>query len=138
MQLGRSTAGRRSEALGAKMLREIKETSQNPGEPRRRWFSGSTMDLYIWQNEEDEIVSYQLTYDKPHAEKALVWKKDKGFSHLGVDDGQNPGKHPGSPLFVEDGILVPSKIISGIMKYGDELDPTIKEFIVSGIEEHFG
>ena len=120
------------------MLREFMETSQKSGEPKRRWFSGSTMDLFIWQNEEDEIVSYQLTYDKPHAEKALVWNKDEGFSHLGVEDGQNPGKHPGSPLFVEDGIMNPLKILSNLNKYGDEIDPVVKEFIATGIEEHFG
>ncbi len=53
-------------ALGASMLREIEETSQKRGEPKRRWFSGSEMDLFVWLNEDDEIVSYQLTYDKPH------------------------------------------------------------------------
>ena len=94
------------------MLREIKKTSQKAGEPKRRWFSGSEMDLFLWLNEEGEIVSFQLTYDKPNSEKALLWNEEEGYSHLGVDDGLKPGKHPGSPLFVEDGVIDPSKIIS--------------------------
>ena len=119
------------------MLREIKETSQRRGEPKRRWFSGSEMDLFVWLNEEEEIVSYQLTYDKPLAEKALIWNEEEGFSHLGVDDGLNPGKHPGSPLFVEDGKMSPAKIISKLMKNAGEFDSMIKSFIISGIEERF-
>lgn len=119
------------------MLREIMETSQKPGEPKKRWFTSSTMDVFVWFSDHDEIVSYQFTYNKPGDEKAIVWSKEKGFSHLGVDDGANPGKHPGSPLFVADGTLNPRKIITMLQKDEGELTPWIKDFIVSGIEEHF-
>ncbi len=119
------------------MLREIKETSQKTGEPKKRWFTSLSMDLFIWLNEEGEIISYQLTYDKPHDEKALTWSKEKGFTHLGVDDGTCSGKHPGSPLLVKDGVIEPTKIITMLKKDTGELKPWIKNFIVSGIEEHF-
>jgi hypothetical protein len=119
------------------MLREIKKTSQRRGEPKRRWFSGSEIDLYVWVNEDNEIVSYQLTYNKLHAEKALVWNVTEGFSHLGVDDQLHPGKHPGSPLLVEDDVLSPAGMIAQLDKYAGEIDPSIKDFIVSGIKEHF-
>ena len=56
------------------MLREIKEVSQKSGEPDRRWYSSAGMDLFVWTNQDEEVVSYQLTYDKPHNEKALTWK----------------------------------------------------------------
>ncbi len=120
------------------MLREIKKISQKRGQPRRRWFADSEVDLFVWLDDQDEIVSYQLTYDKPHAEKALLWDKETGFSHLGVDDGFNPGKHPGSPLFVEDGSVKPAKIIAIIEKHAGELDPAIKSFIITGIEDRLG
>jgi len=61
------------------MLREIQEVSQNSGEPDRRWFSSTSMDLLVWVNQDEEIVSYQPTYDKPHTEKALTRKKVKVF-----------------------------------------------------------
>ncbi len=118
------------------MLREIKETSQKKGEPKKRWFTSLSMDLFVWLNDEDEIISYQLTYNKPHKEKALTWSKEKGFAHLGVDDGTRSGKHPGSPLLVKDGVIKPDKIISMLRKDSGELKSWIKNFIVSGIEEH--
>jgi len=119
------------------MLREIKETSQKRGEPKKRWFSSLSMDLYIWLNDDDEILSYHLTYNKPNDEKALTWSKEHRFSHLGVDGGARPGKHPASPLLVEDGVFEPSKIISILKENSGELEPSIVNFIVSGIEGYF-
>ncbi len=95
------------------------------------------MDLFVWLDDNDEIVSYQLTYDKPNDEKALLWKKQTGFSHLGVDDGARPGKHPASPLLVEDGAFVPDRIVSALKDDRGELTRRIKNFVVSGIETYF-
>ena len=119
------------------MLREIKKVSQKRDEPRRRWFTSQDIDLFVWLNNHDEVVSYHLTYNRPHDEKALVWSKEKGFTHLGVDDGSRPGKHPGSPLLVQDGVINPIKIVSMIKKNSGELGPSIEDFIISGIEKHF-
>ena len=117
------------------MLREIKGINQKQGEPRKRWFASLSMDVFVWLDEEDEISSYQLTYNKPHNEKALTWSKDKGFAHMSVDDGTRPGKHPGSPLLVKDGLFEPEKLISILRKETGELKLWIKNFIISGIEE---
>ena len=128
---------RLKQALAGKMLREIKSVSQKRGEPRKRWFSSPSMDLFVWFDTDDTILSYQFTYDKPHNEKALIWSEKEGHSHLGVDDGSRSGKHPGSPLLVPDGVASPYKIISMIRVNAGELDPSIQSFIVSGIEEQF-
>ena len=119
------------------MLREILETKQKPGEPRKRWFASLDMDLFVWFDEANEIISYQLTYDKPHGEKALVWSKENGFSHHGVDDGSRPGKYPRSPLFVDDGLVVPARIISLLKNDGGDLEPSIEAFIVAGVRANF-
>ena len=119
------------------MLREIKETNQKRGELKKRWFTSLSMDVFVWFNDDGEITSYQFTYNKPHDEKALVWSKGKGFSHLGVDDGAHPGRHPGSPIFVKDGVVSPTKIISMLNEDKGDLKPWIKNFIVSGIKGHF-
>ena len=95
------------------------------------------MDVFVWFNDDDEIISYQFTYNKPQDEKALVWSKEKGFSHLSVDDGAHPGKHPGSPIFVADGAVSPTKLISMLDEDEGDLEPQIKRFIISGIERHF-
>jgi hypothetical protein len=57
--------------------------------------------------------------------------------HLGVDDGSRPGKHPGSPLLVTDGRLVPGKLISLLETEAGDLDPWIRDFIIDGIETGF-
>lgn len=119
------------------MLREIKEMNQKRGEPKKRWFTSLSMDIFVWLNDDDEIISYQLAYNKPHDEKALLWSKEKGYSHLAVDDGSHPGKHPGSPLLVADGLVEPDQILSMLKEDKGELTPWIKNFIVSGIEEYF-
>ena len=119
------------------MLREIKETGQRRGERKKRWFSNSNMDLFIWFDDDDEIVSYQLTYDKPNAEKALTWSAEHGFSHTGVDDGTRPGKHPGSPLLVANGAFEAAKILALLKENSGELHPSVTNFIVLGIEEYF-
>jgi hypothetical protein len=117
------------------MLREITKVSQKRDEPRKRWFSSHSMDLFIWFDGDDRIVSFQFTYDKPHDEKALTWSREEGLAHMGVDDGSRSGKHPGSPLFVLDGAVSPGKIISMLLENAGELDPSIENFIVSCIEE---
>ena len=119
------------------MLREIKKTSQKPDEPRKRWFSGPEMDLFIWFDPADEILSYQLSYNKLHGERVLTWKRGHGFDHLGVDEGARPGKHPASPLLVKDGALVPSTVVSLLERDASELDPEIRHFIISGIQASF-
>ena len=119
------------------MLREIAEARQKINEPKKRWFSSLSMDLFIWLNPDDEIISYHLTYNKPYDEKALVWSEEKGFSHFGVDEGDRPGKHPGSPLLVGGGAVSPRKIIAMLKKNAGELEPAVKDFIVSGIEERY-
>lgn len=119
------------------MFREVSQTSQKHDEPIKRWFASLKMDLFVWINGNEEIVSYHLTYNKPHDEKALTWDKESGFSHLGVDDGARPGKYPCSPLLVADGVFNPSRIISMLSKDKGDVTPWIKDFIVSGIEGNF-
>ena len=118
------------------MLREIKNVSKKRDEPKKRWFSSPDMDLFIWFDSDDSIVSYQFTYDKPNNEKALIWSAEEGLSHMEVDDGSRPGKHPGRPLIVADGVVKPYKIISMIQNNAGELDASIKNFIVAGIEAY--
>lgn len=117
------------------MLREITNTKQSRNEPKKRWFSSSNMDLFVWFNDDGEIISYHLTYDKLHDEKALTWSEEKGFLHLDVDDGRRPGKHPGSPLLVQDGAIEPKKIVAMLKQNGAQLESSIMNFIISGIEE---
>ena len=119
------------------MFREISGVKQIPGEPCRRWFSCEAMDLFVWTDESGEVVSYQLSYDKPHPEKALSWSAERGFSHDDVDDGSRPGRHPGSPILVTDGEFAARRVLAMFQANADQLENDLQEFIVSGISRHF-
>jgi hypothetical protein len=91
------------------MLREIPETRQIRGEPRRRWFNSAGMDLYVWYDGDGEPLGFQLCYGKPDAERAFTWFRPASFSHMRVDHGAAPGgRHSGTPLLVPDGFVDPS------------------------------
>lgn len=119
------------------MFREISGVKQIPGEPFRRWFSCESMDLFVWTNASDEVVSYQLSYDKPYPEKALTWRVGQGFSHDDVDDGSRPGRHPGSPILLADGEFAAKRVLALFQANADQLENDLQEFIVSGISRHF-
>ena len=85
------------------MLREIRDVKQVPGEPRRRWFSDENFDLIVWLGPEDQILGFQLCYDKETRQKALTWLNGGGYQHSHIDDGDNPGKMKASPVLEANG-----------------------------------
>jgi hypothetical protein len=85
-------------------LRELHDTRQVEGEPRRRWFSSPDLDLIVWLDEQDAMVGFQLCYDKSRGERALTWRTGRGYDHMGVDDGEaSPAQHKSTPILVADG-----------------------------------
>lgn len=111
------------------MLTEIKKVKQLDGEPKRRWFASEQMDLFIWVSESGDILNYQLTYDKPYAEKALLWVANTGFSHACVDDGSETGKYPKTPLLNSTENFDIAHIMNLFKQHAAALDPEIKQFI---------
>ena len=118
------------------MFREISAVKQNPDEPPRRWFQGSTMDLFIWGHSEHQILRFQLSYDKPSAEKALTWDINEGFSHDRIDDGTRPGHHPGAPILLHDPNVDTESLAVEFGKHAAQIDNSISAFIVSKIREY--
>ena len=116
------------------MLREIPDVRQIPGEPRRRWFNDEAMDLYVWLDDSNECVGFQLTYGKPRAEKAFTWKAGDRYSHLGVDDGARPGRHPGSPILVPDGVFDAAGVLPEFRERAGHMDAEVADFVAAKIE----
>jgi hypothetical protein len=69
------------------MMREIVGVVQGEPEIRRRWFHDEYFDLFIWQNSANEIESFQLCYGVDSSERALEWRKNRGFFHDGAKAG---------------------------------------------------
>ena len=112
------------------MLHEIKEIRQIPDEKARRWFNDDTMDLIVWLDDNNDIDSFQLCYDKPFAEHALTWRKKSGFLHNRVDDGEGkPGSHKGTPILVPDGEFNLQAIADKFRQAAREIDDDVAKFV---------
>lgn len=115
------------------MLREIPNPRQVPGEPLRRWFHSPDMDLVVWLGGADTNntpCAFQLCYDKPLGEKALHWSAERGFMHMGVDDGEgHPGKHKATPLLVPHGTFDGSTLRQRFAAAARALPENIRGFV---------
>jgi len=112
------------------MLREIEKTRQIIGEPRRRWFSEPTMDLIVWCDE-DEVVGFQFTYNKPHDEKAVTWRSaNPHVHHAGVDDGEQvAGRFKSTPILVATSAWDAWHICGKFLQRSEALPPALRVFV---------
>lgn len=118
-------------------LTEIRAVDQVPGEPRRRWFTSSGLDLIVWLDESGQPNAFQLCYDKPHAERALTWKPDLGFRHTAVDDGEVEAlRNKATPILVSDGDFAPQRIGTMFTRAGAGLPPDIVAFVSARLREY--
>jgi hypothetical protein len=118
------------------VLREIPETRQIRGEPRRRWFHSESMDLYVWYDSGGAPLGFQLCYGKPEDEKALTWFRPDNFSHMKVDHG---GAHPSSdqtPLLVLDGLLEPDSLGAAFAREGRGLPQDLATLVLAKLGEY--
>ncbi len=112
------------------MLQEIRNPRQIENELRRRWFNDARMDLIVWLDDTNEIAGFQLAYDKPHFEHALTWKRDIGFRHNRVDDGEGrPGRYKGTPLLIPDGKFDANVIATQFVENSGNIDSNISLFV---------
>ena len=117
------------------MLREIANVKQIKNEPRRRWFSSPTLDLFIWYDDDDAIIQFQICYDKGTAERALTWHFEKGLLHHSVDDGESRTfRMKGSPILVSDGEFDPEIIMSKFREIAGDIDYSTVNFILDNIQ----
>ena len=118
------------------MLREMPNTRQIQGEPRRIWFNDNSMDLVVWY-EDDVIIGFQLCYDKQGVEKALTWKKKTGYMHDQVDDGEGrPGKYKSTPILVMDGVFQANIVSDSFKEQSAEIDSEIVKFVTTKLNEY--
>lgn len=117
------------------MLKELNNVRQVGGEPRRRWFGSDTMDLIVWYDPADTPVGFQFCYDKGNAEKALTWRRESGFSHTGVDDGEGGSRlnYKATPILVSNGRFDRRRVLQLLQSDGAEVPPEVREFVSSTI-----
>lgn len=114
------------------MLQEIREIRHIEGEPRRRWFTAPELDIYVWYDDADNIIRFQLCYDKGPGEQALTWRQGEGIVHHSVDDGESGiYRMKSTPVIITDTSYDPARITAMIEQHGGKLEHDLYEFILA-------
>jgi hypothetical protein len=125
--------------ISGAMLHEVEKVRQIPGEGPRRWFSDQYFDLIVWYEKNGSVLGFQLCYDKFEKERALTWRRGRGFSHEKVDDGEgSPGEPKSTPILLPDGLFDAGVIIARFRKESAEIDPEISRLVVKTLETYPG
>ncbi len=67
---------------------------------RRRWFTSSRADLYLWQNASGDIESFEYCYRNEFGEKSVRWHYDSGFEFADIDDGEATPLKNNTPICI--------------------------------------
>ena len=119
------------------MLKEITEVKKVEGEPRRRWFTDTMLDLYVWYDDEDNIMQFQISYDKGPNEQALNWNRESGVANYSVDDGEGATfRMKSTPVIVADSEYDMDKVIHLVEQQGFKLEHDLFEFIIAALTEN--
>lgn len=119
------------------MMREVPKVRQIPNEPRRRWFVGEFFELIVWFGTRRKIVGFQLCYDPQGKPRALTWLEDRGFTHDGIHDGDDPPmQYKMTPVLVRDGAFDAAEIEKRLADEGKGLPKKIRQEVLKRIEEY--
>jgi hypothetical protein len=118
-------------------MRERSNVRQIPGESKRRWFSSDDFDLIIWLSDDQQILGFELCYDKNGPQHSIAWSKSAGFRHMAVDDGeQRPGKYKAVPIVIADGYFDANRVHSDFLKASQTLPDEIANHVLQILEHH--
>ena len=116
------------------MLTEVLKVKQNPGEPVRRWFTSPSLDLFLWYDEDKNIIQFQICYDKGPNEQALTWHHQHGVSHHAVDDGENRSfRMKSTPIMTKSSDFDVVKIVADFEALAGDIEHKTVQFILSHI-----
>jgi hypothetical protein len=112
-------------------VQEVLRARQVPGEPPRRWFSSSELDLIVWCDDAGAPIAFQLCYDKGRRERALTWEPATGLIHSAVDDGERTVgmRYKATPILEPDGPLDIPRVAERFRAARPGLPPDIADFV---------
>ena len=121
--------------LGVTVLRQISSSYLRSDQNEKLWFTEESIDLFVWLSEGKEITKFQITYDKPNSEKSYTWSKGQQTTHMEVDEGSQPGKHPSSPILVNEIPCDEERLLNVVKQHKNALPTNIYKFIKEKITE---
>ncbi|MDB5867341.1 MAG: hypothetical protein JWO70_5147 [Betaproteobacteria bacterium] len=129
--------GKLAEAERMDALRELRDTRQVAGEPRRRWFSSADLDLIVWLDETGSVVGFQLCYDKSRGERALTWRAGRGYDHSAIDDGEgNPAQYKSTPILVADGHFDRERVAEIFLESSEDVPAPIRDAVADRLRHY--
>jgi hypothetical protein len=116
------------------MLYEFHDVKQYPEEGFRRWFLDDYFDLIIWYDNNQNLIGFQLCYDKNFNEHAITWHKnpqnDNGsYIHTRVDSGDLTFHAKGTPILAADGQFAKLDISQKFKEASQKIEPEIAQFV---------
>jgi hypothetical protein len=117
-------------------MKELLNVRQHPEESRRRWFVDPDFELIVWVDEEERITTFELSYDLQDNWRAIRWTSGVGGSHHVVDDGEDRPHRNAAPLLRPGDGAPPPELIAQFRSRSAELEPAIRDFVVSRLEEY--
>lgn len=136
-------------------LREIAETRQYCGEPKRRWFTNGVVDLIVFGDVEAEPVGFQLCYPldtevvlvgkeaegaNPNVDVqlALTWSQDDGFQLFCVDDGESgAGRHQMTPTLLPLAHTASPNLLDWFIHATQSLNECARDFVLQRLNVYF-
>lgn len=115
------------------MLQEVPRTGSDL-EPGRRWFTDEYFDLIVWLSPPATIVTFELCYDRPGAERAVVWSSDRGYRHFRVDAGEDTPMRNLAPILVAGGSFPKAEILARFTQASGTLDPVIRTAVLQRLQ----
>lgn len=118
------------------MLKELPARQQAAGEPSRRWFFSHDQDLVVWLDDEGGILGFQLCYDKYRSERAITWRRQGGFEHAVVDDGERGGIDFQTPFLYPGGDCDIGRVLARFLELSSTVPSDIASFVVDRLREY--
>ena len=117
------------------MLAEVPKVKQIADEPRRRWFSSPSLDLFLWYDEDENIIQFQICYDKGPDEHALTWNNKNRLTHHSVDDGENRTfRMKSTAIMVSDSEFDADKIARLFEELAGNIEHKTVQFVLTHIK----
>lgn len=121
------------------MLKEATNVTQIDGDPRRRWFWNNYLDLVVWFDDMDEIIGFQLYYDRHGDQAGLTWKEPSGYSQDNFEVREDPaGTYKPEAVIGFESMVRKEKIAEVFRKESLTVDKRIVDFIQKKIMSFSG
>lgn len=122
------------------MLREFTNVRQIPDDGYRRWFTDEEFDLFVWYEDKEmqEVVGFQLCYNKRGDQKALTWYRDRGYLHTAIDDGEGSPLKNRTPILVADGVFPKDRVVDLFRKAAKNIEHGLFELVETKLAAYPG